>query len=295
VSARLLIASALAVGLAACSSSGTAQGKIPVTAAFYPLAFLAERIGGSAVAVTNLTPPGAEPHDLELKPSDVRSIRGARLVLYLRGLQPAVDDAVRAFNGRAASDALTAVHVRRAADGSIDAHFWLDPELFSKVAGVVEQRLEAVAPDKATMFRSNLRTLSSELSALDAEFRKGLSSCAHHEVFTGHAAFGYMAARYGFEQIAITGLNPESEPSPRQLSNIIQRARQLRPRVVYAEELVSSRSIDAVARAVGAKVEVLNPLEGLLPAEARAGQDYVSLMHRDLNQLEEGLSCRTTP
>ena len=282
------------VATACASSPQAAGGKVSVTAAFYPLAFVAERIGGSAAVVTNLTPPGAEPHDLELRPSDVVSIRIARVVLYLRGLQPAVDDAVKTFQDPTrAFDALSLITPRHLGDGSVDPHFWLDPTLLVTVAAAVEQRLEKAAPASTGLFQHNLTQLDSELAQLDRDFRAGLANCARHEIFTGHTAFGYVAARYGLRQIGITGLNPEAEPSPKQLTKIIQLARKLHPTVVYAETLVSSRSVDAVARAVGAKVAILNPIEGLLPAQRNAGDDYLALMRQNLRTLQEGLSCRS--
>lgn len=279
--------------LVACSAtSASTASKLSVTAAFYPLQFLAERIGGNAVSVTNLTPPGAEPHDLELRPSDVVAIRSARLVLYLGGLQPAVDDAIKTLPDRTrAFDALSLIPVRHLGDGSIDAHFWLDPTLFSKAAVAIEQRLEKVDPKDAGVFQHNLTQLDAQLAQLDRDFTSGLARCARHEFFTGHAAFGYMAARYGVRQIGITGLNPEAEPSPRQLTQIIELARRLHPTVIYAEKLVSSRSVDAVARAVGARVATLDPIEGLLPAQRSAGADYLSLMRQDLLIMQQGLSC----
>jgi zinc transport system substrate-binding protein len=281
----------------ACSNSAQgSSGKTSVTAAFYPLAFVAQRIGGSAVQVTNLTPPGAEPHDLELKPSDVVAIRDARLVLYLRGLQPAVDDAVRSLKDRSkALDALSVVSLRHLGDGSVDPHFWLDPTILAKVAGMVEQRLESAAPADAALFQKNLTALDSQLAQLDSDFKTGLAHCARQEIFTGHTAFGYLSARYGLRQIGITGLNPEAEPSPKQLTEIIRLARQLHPTFIYAETLVSSRSVDAVARAVRAKVGVLNPIEGLLPAQRVAGDDYLTLMRANLHTLQEGLGCSTSP
>jgi zinc transport system substrate-binding protein len=280
---------------AACSGTSASRGsKLSVTAAFYPLQFLAERIGGDAVSVTNLTPPGAEPHDLELRPSDVAAIRSARIVLYLRGLQPAVDDAIKTLPEKSrAFNALELIPLRHLSDGSVDPHFWLDPTLFSRAAAAVEQRFEQADAKDAGVFQRNLTQLDADLAKLDRDFNSGLAHCASREIFTGHAAFGYVAARYGLRQIAITGLNPEAEPSPKDLGHIIQLARQLRPTVVYAETLVSSRAVDAVARAVGARVAVLNPIEGLLPAQRTAGADYLSLMHEDLQTLELGLSCQT--
>lgn len=289
--ALALIALSLA---AACSTVETDGSGVSAAAAFYPMAFLAEHLGGSSIRVTNLTPPGTEPHDLELRPRDVITIRDARLVIYLHGLQPAVDDAVRANPSRA-FDALSVMALRRLGDGSVDPHFWLDPTLLAKVAASVEQRLEQVVPAQAGVFQHNLTVLDAQLAQLDRDFKTGLSQCARHEIFTGHTAFGYLAVRYGLRQIGITGLNPEAEPTPRELTNIIRLARTLHPTVIYAETLVSSRSVDAVARAVGAKVAVLDPIEGLLPAQKAMGADYFSVMRSNLRTLEEGLGCRAAP
>ena len=257
------------------------------------MAFVAQRIGGSAVAVTNLTPPGAEPHDLELRPSDVVAIRNADLLLYLSGLQPAVDEASKTLDASHKMDVLSLISLRHLGDGSVDPHFWLDPMLFAKVPADIEQRLEKVVPASAALFRQNLALLDAQLGQLDRDFKTGLAHCVRHEIFTGHTAFGYVSARYGLRQIGITGLNPETEPSPKELTQIIQLAQQLHPTVVYAETLVSSRSVQAVARAVGAKVAVLNPIEGLLPAQRTAGADYLSLMRQNLQTLQQGLSCQT--
>jgi zinc transport system substrate-binding protein len=291
---RAVISLLLLGAVGACSTASSAGGGKPsVVAAFYPLAFVAQRIGGSAVAVTNLTPPGAEPHDLELRPSDVVAIRNADLLLFLNGLQPAVDEAAKALDGAHKLDALSLISLRHLGDGSVDPHFWLDPLLLVRVSGDIELRLEKVVPASAALFRQNLARLDAQLGQLDRDFKMGLAHCARREIFTGHTAFGYMAARYGVRQIGITGLNPEAEPSPKELTQIIQLAQQLHPTVIYAETLVTSRSVDAVARAVGAKVAVLNPIEGLLPAQRTAGADYLSLMRQNLQTLEQGLSCQT--
>ena len=293
---RLLAASLVSalVCVACATGTGGAGGKLAVTTALYPLQFLAERIGGSAVSVTNLAPPGAEPHDLELRPKDVVAIRRADVMLFLGGLQPAIDDAVKSLPDRSrAFDVLSVIRPRHLSDGSADPHFWLDPTVLANAAAGVERRFEQADVKDAAEFRGNLTRFDAELDQLDRDFRSGLAHCARHEIFTGHKAFGYMAARYGFRQIGITGLNPEAEPSSKELTAIIELARRLRPTSVYAETLLSSRSVQAVARAVGAKVAVLNPIEGLLSAQRAAGADYASLMRQDLHALEQGLACRT--
>jgi zinc transport system substrate-binding protein len=256
-----------------------------VVAAFYPLAYAAERIGGPALDVKNLTPPGAEPHDLELTPREVAEIQEASLVLYLsHGFQPAVSKAVEQAHGRKV-DILAGLPLH-AADGAeagltADPHVWLDPILFARVATRIGTALGRPAS-----------SLVADLHSLDREYRKGLRDCKRHEIVTSHAAFGYLAARYGLEQVSITGLAPEAEPRPQQLAHVIQIVRRTHATTVFFETLVSPRLADTVAREVGARTAVLDPIEGLTPAEQKRGDDYLTLMRRNLAALRKALACR---
>jgi zinc transport system substrate-binding protein len=256
-----------------------------VVAAFYPLAYAAERIGGPSFDVRNLTPPGSEPHDLELTPQEVAAIQDASVVLYLsHGFQPAVSKAVEQTRGKKV-DILAGLQLH-AADGAeagltADPHVWLDPVLFARVAA----RIGAALDRKAT-------TLVADLHKLDTEYQQGLSDCKRHEIVTSHAAFGYLAARYGLEQVSITGLSPEAEPTPQQLTHVIQIVRRTHALTVFFETLVSPRLADTVAREVGARTAVLDPIEGLTPAEQKRGDNYLTLMRRNLATLREALACR---
>jgi zinc transport system substrate-binding protein len=256
-----------------------------VVAAFYPLAYAAERIGGSTFDVQNLTPPGAEPHDLELTPREVARIQDASVVLYLsHGFQPAVSKAVEQARGKRL-DILTGLPLH-AADGSeagltADPHVWLDPVLFARVATKIGTALGRPAT-----------ALVADLRKLDTDYRQGLRDCKRHEIVTSHAAFGYLAARYGLEQVSITGLTPEAEPTPKQLARVIQIVRRTHATTVFFETLVSPRLADTVAREVGARTAVLDPIEGLTPTEQKRGDDYLTLMRRNLAALRKALACR---
>jgi zinc transport system substrate-binding protein len=256
-----------------------------VVAAFYPLAYAAERIGGPSFHVKNLTPPGSEPHDLELTPQEVAAIQNASVVLYLsHGFQPAVSKAVEQAGGKKV-DILAGLPLHAAdgaeADLTADPHVWLDPVLFARVAARVAAALSR--PDTV---------LVADLHKLDREYRHGLSDCKRHEIVTSHAAFGYLAARYGLEQVSITGLSPEAEPTPKQLSHVIQIVRKTHATTVFFETLVSPRLADTVAREVGARTAVLDPIEGLTPAEQKRGDTYLTLMRRNLATLRRALACR---
>ena len=273
---------AIALLAAGCSGAGATKGQRTVAAAFYPLAFAAAAIGGTRVHVENLTPPGAEPHDVELSPRAVGRLQQADVVLYLsHDFQPAVEDAAREAQGTRL-DALAGLHLREGSEGT-DPHVWLDPVFFAQIARRIGAALGR--PARAATFDARLRRL-------DREYRAGLRDCTRREFVTSHAAFGYLAARYGLRQIPITGIDPEAEPSPRRLRDLVELVRREGVRTVFFERLVSPRLAETVAREAGAKAEVLDPIEGLTSSEEHRGNDYFTLMRRNLSQLRAALGCR---
>jgi zinc transport system substrate-binding protein len=277
----------VAVGCVTGCGSGDVGNRTRVVAAFYPLAYAAERIGGSAVDVENLTPAGAEPHDLELTPHAVADIERADVVHYLgHGFQPAVSDAVRGARGRAI-DVLAGLSLRSAPGGEqgldADPHVWLDPVRFARVVREIGDALQRPARAAA---------LVAELRRLAREYRTGLAHCARRDIVTSHAAFGYLAQRYGLRQVAITGMEPESEPTARQLAQVIVLVRRTRATTVFFERLVSPRLADTVAREVGARTAVLDPIEGLTRSQQARGGTYFTVMRENLVALREALGCR---
>jgi zinc transport system substrate-binding protein len=305
---RALAAAVLAGAvLTACGAqpdgAAGAAGKndrLHVSAAFYPLQFVAQQVGGQRVEVTNLTKPGAEPHDLELAPRDVARLSDSDLVLYLAGFQPAVDDAVDANPGAAALDVSLAAHLVPAADEgheeghdhggeTLDPHFWLDPLRVAAVGDAVAQRLGELDPAGAADYRAGASRLRDDLTALDAEFRHGLGHCRTTTMVTNHGAFGYLAERYGLTQVSISGMNPDTEPAPRQLARIAELVRSRGVTTVYSEVLVSPVVAETVAREAGAATAVLDPVEGI--TDASQGRDYLQVMRADLATLRAGQSC----
>jgi zinc transport system substrate-binding protein len=272
---------------AGCGGSSTgASDRTTVVAAFYPLAWAAETIGGATVDVHNLTPAGAEPHDVELKPREVAELQRADVVLYLsHGFQPAVEEATKAASGKRI-DALAGLGLKPGVGdeaGKTDPHVWLDPVLYARVVRRIGAALGRPKPAEK---------LAARVLALDREYRTGLAHCATHEFVTSHAAFGYLAARYGLQQLAITGIDPSSEPSPKRLAELAHFVREKHISTVFFERLVSPKLAEAVAREAGAKTAVLDPIEGLTPAEASAGDTYLTIMRRNLSELRQVLRCR---
>jgi zinc transport system substrate-binding protein len=288
--------------LVACSGPArpAADGRLHITAAFYPLQFVAERIGGDAVDVRNLTRPGGEPHDLELTPRDIARLQDTDLVVYLKGFQPAVDAAIatagppRVFDASPSASLDLSYH-EQAEPGTHqgssrpDPHFWLDPLRLRDVATALEPVMARADPAHAQLFAQNLQRLASDLTALDADFTSGLAHCSSTDLVTSHDAFGYLAERYGLQQVGISGLDPEAEPDPRRIADVARYVRAHHVRTIYFETLVSPAVADTVAAETGARTAVLDPLEGL--SDTSAGTDYLSVMRADLAQLKEGQPC----
>lgn len=273
-------AAVVALLVAGCGAAAGSNGKTSVVAAFYPLAFAAQQIGGSRVDVTNLTPPGAEPHDVELTPRDVGRIQTADVVLYLsHGFQPAVEQAVGGATGTRV-DVLAGLGLR---GGTTDPHVWLDPVLFARVVERIGAALDA--PGRAA-------ALARRVLALDRAYRTGLAHCRRREFVSSHAAFGYLAARYHLRQLTITGIDPSYDPSPRHLQSLIELVRREHVSTVFFEPLFSQRLAETVAHDAGAKAAVLDPIEGLTPSEQDRGFTYFTLMRQNLRELRTALGCR---
>jgi zinc transport system substrate-binding protein len=277
----VLVSLALLTALAVtgCADSGRDPGRRSVVAAFYPLAWAAEQVGGDGVVVTDLTPAGAEPHDLELTPRDVQAARDADLVLYLAGFQPALDDALEDAQGRSVD--LLARRSPATAHG-VDPHVWLDPRAY---AGLARQIATAIGQG------ASADGLVARLHRLDRAFARGLARCARRELVTSHAAFGHLARRYGLEEVPLSGLEPEAEPSPRDLERLVERVRATGATTVFVEPLVSPKLAETIAREAGVRTAVLNPLEGLTRDQLEAGEDYVTVMEANLAALRRALGC----
>jgi zinc transport system substrate-binding protein len=297
-----------ALMLSACSADASGEASeatrlLQVTAAFYPLQYVAERVGGDAVEVTSLTPPGAEPHDLELTPQDLAQLQESDLVVYLSGLQPAVDEAVTQTSGLAALDAADSAHLEdpdsavetkhpdsHSDHGGSDPHFWLDTERLSDVAAAVEEAMAEADPDQAEVFTDNLAELRRDLRDLDKEYATGLAECAVTSLVTAHESFGYLARRYGMAQVGIAGISPNAEPDPQQLASVADLVKAEGVRTIYTETLVSPAVAQTVAEETGAQTAVLDPLEGL--TDDSTGSDYLTVMRENLRILRTGQKCR---
>ena len=284
----------VALVLTGCGGSDEPQRpdlRFDIVASAYPLAWMADEltpppapppivrddlpVAPVETHVANLTPPGVEPHDLELSPSDVELIREAGLVIYVGGgFQPAVEDAVEERTRRSL-DVLE--------EDDTDPHVWLDPARF---AGIVRELGSSLGRSAST------RELEVALLALDREFAVGLTDCERRVFVTTHAAFGRLAARYGLTELSLSGVSPEAEPSPRELEELIADVRDSGATTIFTEPLVSDAIARTVAREADLEIATLDPVESLSQERLDAGEDYLSVMRANLAALREALGCR---
>jgi zinc transport system substrate-binding protein len=298
---------ALVLLVVACGSDGddrSAPEGPQVIAAFYPLEFVATEIAGNQAQVTNLSPPGVEPHDLELAPDQVRSLAQADLVLFIgEGFQPAVEDVIGELDSTPAIDALEIQNGliegehshedegheddEEHEEGASDPHVWLDPTRVASMGRAVATEMENIDPDNADVYADNADALADALAELDDEYSARLANCERNELVVSHEAFGYLAQRYGLEQVGVSGIDPESEPSPGRVAQVADFAREHEVTTIFFEEQVAPDIAQVIADEIGAEVEVLDPLE--FPPEGEA--NYFDVMRTNLDSVAAALGC----
>ena len=289
--------------LAGCAPLSGFSGSGPrVVGSFYPLAYVAQRITGDHADVVDLTSPGVEPHDLELTVRQTADVADADVMVYEKGMQPAVDATVSQNPPRRVVQVTQVVRMRplapgelvdtsgsQGAPGRLDMHFWLDPLRMVGLARAVETRMSQVDPRHEHAYAANLRAFTRDMRRLDAAYRRGLAHCRIHTVVVSHDAFRYLG-RYGLHFEPIAGLTPEAEPSAAHLTQIGNLIRSDHITTVFTETLASPALADTLARDLHVKTAVLDPIEGL--SRATAGQDYLSLLRSNHDELRSANQCR---
>ncbi|WP_329339452.1 zinc ABC transporter substrate-binding protein [Streptomyces sp. NBC_00663] len=306
----LTAVTALGLGtLSACSGASAAGNtdKFDVVASFYPMAFLAEQIGGDHVNVSSLTEPGQEPHDLEISAKQTAQLQESDAVLYLKNLQPSVDDAVAQSEVKTKIDAASLTTLEKhgnevgghAAEhddhaneelAGLDPHIWLDPVRYAQVAEGVGKAFEKADPDHAADYKKNTTALVKKLDGLNTQFENGLKNTRTKVFITTHAAFGYLAERYGLTEEAINGLDPESEPSANRVKDLEKMAEADGVTTVFYETLVSDKTAKTIASDANLKTDVLDPIEGIT-AKSK-GEDYFQVMESNLKALQSALGAK---
>jgi zinc transport system substrate-binding protein len=297
--------------LAACSgtqetatpqeTNDVATEKIKIVAGFYPLAYAAEGIAGALADVVSLAGPGVEPHDLELTPGDVAKINDADLVVYIPEFIPALDAVVKTLDQSKVIDASQGISLisgdshshegeeshseeGHSDQSATDPHIWLNPNNMVLIGNSIAKALNALTSDSA--IDENRSNFENALTTLATDYFTKLANCSIKALVVSHEAFGYIASAYGFEQVGISGLSPEAEPSPARLAEVAKIAKAENATTIYYESLVDPKVAKTLADELKITATMLDPLES-----PPASGDYLSVMQQNLDTLVKGQVC----
>lgn len=278
------------------SQRDLSRGKIQIVASFYPVSFFAQKIGGDKVLVRTITPAGVEPHDYDPTAQDIAQIERSDLFVLNGELEAWGDDIQQNLQNTKvrvviAGKGLFTRAMKEEGKAVNDPHVWLDPFLAQEEASAIADALVRIDTPNASYYRANEQELFTKLDTLNADYQTGLRLCQQYDFITSHAAFGYLALRYGLRQVSVAGPSPDEEPSARQVADIVDFARSKNITYIFSESLVSPKLSETIATEVGAKTLVLDPLEGLADARIQAGEDYFSVMRDNLKNLRLALQC----
>ncbi len=287
--------------------------KIRVVTSVFPLMEFAQAVCGERGEVHLLVPPGAEIHTWQPRPSDIVRLSSADLFIFIgSSLEPWLQDILDAVQNPdlrilEASQGIPLIERESPgighegeheeehahdADG-VDPHIWLDFQNDQIIIDKITEVLSELDPEGNTIFKKNASVYKQRLRALDEKFRGSLKGCTHKVfILGGHAAFGYMARRYGLRQISLYGVSPDASPTPKKLIEIVELAKKYKIKVIFFEFSVSDELARVLAREVGARTLVLNPGANLTKEELAMGKTFFDIMEENLENLKDGLICR---
>jgi zinc transport system substrate-binding protein len=292
----------------ALAGPALATGKIKVLTSIFPLREFAAAVIGERGEAALLLPPGAGVHTWQPRPGDIMRLSSSDLFISVgSGLEPWLSGVLKAVAG----GRLRVLEVSRGLPmlsakaeepgapsdehdhGPIDPHIWLDFGLDALITDRIVTALSEIDPSGAGYFQKNAESLKDRLRQLDSRFSQGLKNCPGKQiVVAGHAAFGYLAHRYGLIQTALYGLSPDSQPRPQQMMKIIDFCRKENIRTIYFETSVPPDLARTLAAEISGRVLVLYAGHNLTREQVMKGVGFFDIMEENLRNLREGLGCR---
>jgi zinc transport system substrate-binding protein len=281
------------------TSQQSSQAKINVVASFYPIYEFVKAVGGDRINPSVLIPIGAESHNFDPTIQEIQKANSANLLVYngasmeepwIHNLTPEnTVDTSKGIN-------LLANPNDPEIKGPNDPHIWLDPVLAIQQVEHIRNGLDKVDPKNAAYYNQNTQNFIGQLNKLNTAFSGNLTSsnCAKRDFIAFHLAFAYFANQYSLTEHPIhQGLTPSGEILPQKLVEVVTLAKNLGLKVIYSEDLIDPRSVQAIAEQIpDTKVMVLSPIEGINATEQKAGIGYIDKMYQNLASLKEGLQCR---
>ncbi len=271
------------LGLVGCKDGNS--DKNAVYASAYPVYDLVKRVAGDKLTVRNLIPAGMEPHHFEPTTKQIASLTDSRAI-FVNGL--GFEHWTEHMTENLAEKTYTVTDgiEARTVDGIVDPHMWLDPTKAILEMKNISDSLSKIDPDNAEVYSNNYAEEAAKFTVLDGEYAASTATFTQKKIVVTHAAFGYLCDRYGLEQIYVSGLEPEDEPSAKEMEAIIQQIKDAGVKTVFAEELLPTDIAQTIATETGANIEILNPMGGLSEEELKT-EDYLSVMRENLEKLEK--------
>lgn len=291
----------LLLTITGCSSTSSEEGNqdgMKIYTSIYPIQYLAEHIGGDTVNVESVYPPGVDAHTYEPTSKEMTSIASGDAFIYLgAGMEGFAESAADALESQDVAlfelgthEELFQTEHAHAEDGhnhgDYNPHIWLDPIRMIDMAGIIKGKLIELNPDEKQIYVENFKALKKELLALDKKYRETLETKEHKEILVSHAAYGYWEERYGIKQIAISGLTSSAEPSQKELTKIIDKAKTDQLEYVIFEQNGSDRVSSIIQEQIGAKALHIHNLSVLTEEDIKQNEDYFSLMNHNLEVLD---------
>ena len=298
----LIVGSVVGYGLHRAGTVGkpfSDDGQIKVMASFYPMYDFAQKVGGDKVEVKDMVPAGTEPHDWEPAATDIRNLEDADVFVYNGAdLEHWAEDVLATLENQdlIAAEASDGVELldgegdHAHGDNGKDPHVWLDPLRAKQEMKKIRDAVCQADPENRDYYEANYEKYAGEFDELDQEFREGLADIKSRDIIVAHEAFGYLCNAYDLKQLAIEGLTPDSEPDPAKMQEVIEYAKEFDIHTIFFEELASPKVAKTVAKEVDAVTAVLNPIEGLSEEDIQDGEDYFSVMRKNLAALKMALT-----
>ncbi|WP_223377793.1 metal ABC transporter solute-binding protein, Zn/Mn family [Schnuerera sp. xch1] len=261
-----------------------------VYVSFYPMYFLADEIGGDNIELRNVTPNGVDSHHYEPSMSQLKDIEKAQVFIYNgSGFESWVNKLLgNMINEDITINASDSVDLIMQ-DGRPDSHIWLNPSNMIKIGEKIKEKFISLDRENKEEYEENFEELSNKLKELDDRFITELEERKHNSIIVSHAAFAYMAQRYEIEQIPVTGISHEQEPTPGTIADIIELVEDENHKYIFLETLASPKTVEVIAKEANLKTLTLNPIEGLTKKEQENNEDYISIMEKNLENLKKAL------
>lgn len=286
--------------LAALCSASFAADKIPVTASFSILGDLVQVVGGDRVAVTNLVGPDQDAHVFEPKPADAKTILASQLVVTNGlGFEPWANKLTKAAGYKGAtvvaSQGVKPRHLEEEKGHNhgheeTDPHAWQNPNNVKQYVRNIATGLAKVDPAGASTYQANAEAYVKELLALDtwAQAQFAAIPAAKRKVITSHDAFGYFADHYQIQFLAPQGLSTETEPSAKQVAQLIKQIQREKIKAVFVENMANPKLIAQLSKDAGVTLGA-DLYADALSGPGKPGASYLQMAHYNVEQLVRGM------